>query len=148
MHKFEINLQSAFNKSEVDKTSSDWIEIDEHNKHTVIVIVSDMKLLGEQKQNRKNILKVYKKNRLLILSFCLIYSVRFSPKLVFPVKISSFFIIFPNFYIILRDHFCNIPQTPCVTIYWSALVVIHNAKQFVHNGIAFCGNISHQIVQK
>ena len=28
------------------------------------------------------------------------------------------------------------------------LVVIHNAKQFVHNGFAFCGSILHKIVKK
>ena len=53
MHKFKINLQSAFNKSEVGETSPDWIKIDEHYRHTAIVIVSAMKLLGEQKQNIK-----------------------------------------------------------------------------------------------
>ena len=55
MHKFKINLQSAFNKSEVGKTSPDWIKIDEHYRHTAIVIVSALKLLGEQKQNRKTV---------------------------------------------------------------------------------------------
>ena len=55
MNKFKINLQSAFNKSQVGKTSPDWIKIDEHYKHTAIVIVSAMKLFGEQKQNRKTV---------------------------------------------------------------------------------------------
>ena len=55
MHKFKINLQSAFNKSEVGKTSPDWFKIDEHYRHSAIVIVSAMKLLGEQKQNRKTV---------------------------------------------------------------------------------------------
>ena len=49
MHKFKINLQPAFIKSEVGKTSSDWIKIEEHYRHTAIVIVSAMKPLGEQK---------------------------------------------------------------------------------------------------
>ena len=35
---FKINLQSAFNKSEVNKTSPDWIKIDESYRHTAIVI--------------------------------------------------------------------------------------------------------------
>ena len=55
MHKFKINLQSAFNKSEVGKTSSDCNKKDEHNRNTAIVIVSAMKLLGEQKQNMKTV---------------------------------------------------------------------------------------------
>ena len=60
MHKFKINLQPAFNKSEAEKTSPNWIKIDEHYRHTAIVIVSAMKLLGEQKQNRKLFIKVKK----------------------------------------------------------------------------------------
>ena len=55
MHKFKINLQSAFNKSEVSKSSPGWIKIDEHYRHTYIVIVSAMKPLGEQKQSRKTV---------------------------------------------------------------------------------------------
>ena len=55
MHKFKINLQSAFNKSEFGKTSPDWMKIDEHYRHTAIVIVSAMKPPGEQKQNRKTV---------------------------------------------------------------------------------------------
>ena len=55
MHKFKINLQSAFKKLGVDKTSPDWIKIDEHYWHTAIVIVSAMKLLGEKKQNRETV---------------------------------------------------------------------------------------------
>ena len=55
MHKFKINLQSAFNKSEVGKTSPDWTKIYEHHTHTVIVIVSARKLSGEQKQNKKTV---------------------------------------------------------------------------------------------
>ena len=38
MQKFKINLQSAFNKSEVNKTSPDWIKIDERYRHTAKVI--------------------------------------------------------------------------------------------------------------
>ena len=53
MHKFKKNLQSAFNKSEVGKTSPDWIKIIEHYRHTAIVFVSAMKLSGEQNQKRK-----------------------------------------------------------------------------------------------
>ena len=56
MQKFKINLQSALNKSEVQKTSSDWIKIDEHYRHTAIVIVSAMKLIGEQKRENENCL--------------------------------------------------------------------------------------------
>ena len=55
MLKFKINLQSAFNKSEVVKTTPDWIKINEYYRHTAIVIVSALKLLGEQKQNRKTV---------------------------------------------------------------------------------------------
>ena len=55
MYKFKINLQSAFNKSENGKTSPDWIKIDEHYRHAAIVIVSAMKLLVEQKKNRKTV---------------------------------------------------------------------------------------------
>ena len=55
MHKFKINPQSAFNKSKVSKTSPDWIKLDEHHRHTAIVIVSAMKLLGEQRQNSKTV---------------------------------------------------------------------------------------------
>ena len=55
MHKFKIILQSDFNKSEVGKTSPDWIKIEEHYRHTAIFIVSAMKLLGEQKTNRKTV---------------------------------------------------------------------------------------------
>ena len=47
MHKFKIILKSALNKSEVGKTSPDWIKIGEHYRHTAIVIVSAMKLIGE-----------------------------------------------------------------------------------------------------
>ena len=53
MHKFKINLQSAHNKSEVGKTSPYWKEIDEHYRHTSIVIVSAMKLIREQKEKTK-----------------------------------------------------------------------------------------------
>ena len=54
MHKFKINLQSALSKSEVGKTSPDWIKIDKHYRHTAIVIVSAMKLIREQKiENEK-----------------------------------------------------------------------------------------------
>ena len=56
MHKFKINLQSAFNKSEVGKTNPDWIKIDEHFRHTAIVIVSAMKLSVEQKKEQANCL--------------------------------------------------------------------------------------------
>ena len=38
MQKFKINLQSAFNNSEVNKTSPDWIKIDERYRNTAIVI--------------------------------------------------------------------------------------------------------------
>ena len=55
MHKFKTNLQSAFNKSEFGKTSPDWIKINELHRHTAIVVVSAMKLSGEQKQNRKTV---------------------------------------------------------------------------------------------
>ena len=55
MHNFKTNLQSAFNKSEVGKTSPHWIKIDEHYRHTAIVIVSAMKLLGERKQKGKTV---------------------------------------------------------------------------------------------
>ena len=55
MHKFKINIQSAFNKSEVDKTSPEWIKIDEHYRHTAIVTVSAIKQLAEQTQNRKTV---------------------------------------------------------------------------------------------
>ena len=55
MHKFKINLQAASNKSEVGKTNPDRIKIDEHYRQTAIVIVIAMKLLGEQKQNRKTV---------------------------------------------------------------------------------------------
>ena len=54
-HKFKINLQSAFNKSEVGKTSPGWIKKDEHYRHTKIVIVSAMNPLGVQKQSRKTV---------------------------------------------------------------------------------------------
>ena len=54
MHKFKINLQSAFNKSEFGKTSPDWMKIDEHYRKTAIVIVSAMKP-SEQKQKRKTV---------------------------------------------------------------------------------------------
>ena len=53
---FKINLQSALNKSEVGKTSPDWIKIDEHYRHTAIVIVSAMKLIREQKRENENCL--------------------------------------------------------------------------------------------
>ena len=55
MHKFKINLQSVFNKSEFGKASPDWMKTDEHYRHTAIVIVSAMKPSGEQKQNRKTV---------------------------------------------------------------------------------------------
>ena len=55
MHKFKINLQSAFNKSGVGKTSPDWIKIDEHYRHTAIIIVNAMKLSREQKRNKKTV---------------------------------------------------------------------------------------------
>ena len=55
MHKFKINLQSAFNKSEDGKTSPDWIKIDKNYRHTAIVIVSAMKLSGEQEKNKKTV---------------------------------------------------------------------------------------------
>ena len=51
MHQSKINLQSAFNQSEVGKTSPYWIKIDEHCRHTAIVIVSAMKLLEKQQEN-------------------------------------------------------------------------------------------------
>ena len=57
MHQSKICFQSAFNQSEVAKTSPDWIKIDEHCRHTAIVIVSAMKLFGEQKQTRKTVYK-------------------------------------------------------------------------------------------
>ena len=56
MHKFKINLQSALNKSEAGKKSSDGIKIDEHYKHTAIVNVSAMKLIREQKRENENCL--------------------------------------------------------------------------------------------
>ena len=56
MHKFKTDLQSALNKSEVGKTSPHWIKIDEHYRHTTIVIVSAMKLIREQKRENENCL--------------------------------------------------------------------------------------------
>ena len=56
MHKFKINLQSALNKSEVAKTSPDWTKIDEHYRHTAIVIVSAMKQTRKQKRENENCL--------------------------------------------------------------------------------------------
>ena len=57
MHQSKISFQSAFNQSEYTKTSPDWIKIDEHCRHTAIVIFSAMKLFGEQKQTRKTVYK-------------------------------------------------------------------------------------------
>ena len=57
MHKFKINLQSALNKSEVGKTSPDWIKIDDNYRHTAIVIVSAMKLIREKRENENCLLK-------------------------------------------------------------------------------------------
>ena len=53
MHQSKINLQSAFQQSELAKTCSDWIKIDKDCRHTARVIVIAMKILGEQQQNRK-----------------------------------------------------------------------------------------------
>ena len=63
MHKSKINLQSALNKSEAGKTSPDQIKLDQHCRHTAIVIVSAMKLIREQKRKRKLFIKVRKKKQ-------------------------------------------------------------------------------------
>ena len=55
MHQSKINLQSALNQSEVGKRSPDWIKIHYHCRHTAMVVVSAINLLGEQKQNRKTV---------------------------------------------------------------------------------------------
>ena len=64
----------------------------------------------------------------------------------FSLGIFFFFIISPKFYPILRDHNCIIPQH--LVSQQSALAVIHKAKQFERNEIAFCESILHKIVQK
>ena len=55
MHQSKINLQSAFNQSEIRKTSPYGIKIDKHRRQVAVVIVSAMKILGEQKHNRKTV---------------------------------------------------------------------------------------------
>ena len=101
-----ILLQSKINHKPAFKTNKripDWITIDEHCRHTARVIVSAMKLIGEKKQNRKIVYSskekiefhsktkclvfLYKGKRLLILSFCLNYTIRFRWTSVSRVKI-------------------------------------------------------------
>ena len=55
MHKTKNNLQPAFNQSEVGKINPDRIKTDENCRHTATIIVSAMKLIGEQKLNRKTV---------------------------------------------------------------------------------------------
>ena len=61
MQQSKINFLSAFNQPEIGKTSPAWIKIDEHFRHTAIVIVSAMKLLGGQSRTGKLFIKLKKK---------------------------------------------------------------------------------------